>query len=430
MGRDSMSLRRSVQGERKKKGAKGWGGNWRDRMNIPKAEFTPILLCRAEYEDTRPDSIKDNDGEIPLKHYHVHPNHTIKDNNLFRKLRCAGGWEGHDADCLCCYRKKNGDKRVGFPRDVFSMNILHLALYQKQPLKDKDGKPRRFENDDPEGGHRRGDPIMGWTEVTRARDKKDVLVNIEDLLEDGSVSMARKKYVEVGSGHLQNLMLINDKAEKICACSGKLEPVAFFCEKCDETICDVEEANMTAEERDQYAMERQRCDSCGHFGFPENEHVCDECDEPEPLSAFDVVAWVKKTGEGTATTITIDRVEALADFEFPDGSSLYQWDDDEDNFVEDDDGNYVLYEDYEKLIGNQFNFDKVHQASDSDYIAKLLGCENPFGSKGGARGYAKSSSRFRDDDGDGKGKDDDDGDEKPRRGRARTKRGRGRGGRR
>jgi len=404
----AMSLRRSVAGERKKKGGKGWGGSWRDRLDVPKADGTDILLCPGEYEDERPDSIKDNGGEPPIHPYHVHPCHTIKDKNLFRKLRCRGGYE-ESTDCICCYKKNAGDKRISPKRDVYSLNALHLALYQKSPLLDAKGKPRRFEHDDPEGGFKRGDKILSWQQITRARDKKEALQELDDRLEDKTLTMYRKKYIEVGSAHLQNLMVIDDMARSRCSCGGSLEPVSFFCEKCEDELCNVEDANMTPEERDEYALERQRCTNCGHFGFPDQEYVCDECDEADPLTAFDVVATVRKTGEGTASTITVEKVIPVYEYEFPDGTGLVEFDEDGD-WIEDADGNPVFEEGVAKLRDNQLDFDKVHQPLDNDYVANLLNCDNPYGSsESGARKYGKSGSRFRSGDDDS----DDDDDSKP-----------------
>lgn len=402
----AMSLRRSVLQERqKKKSSQGWSGSWRDRFDVPKADAEDILLAPGLYEDDRPDSIKENGGEAPMKHYHVHPSHTYKDRDLFRMGRCAGGWEGHDGDCLGCYRKESGDKRVGHPRAIHSLNLLHLALYRKETLKDKSGKPRRFEHDDPEGRHKRGDPIRGWVPVTRARDIKEVKQNLGELLEEGEASMFRKKYVEVGSSHLQNLMAIDDMAKKHCFCGGQTTPSQFNCAKCDSVLLDVEEANLTPEERDEFAIQRQRCDACGHYDFPDMDYVCDDCDDPQPLNAFQVVASVRKAGEGTSSTIYIDKITPIYEYELPDGSSLLEWDKEEDDFAIDKDGNFVFREDVAKLVNNQFNFDKVHQPFDNDYIAQFLKCDNPFEKKQGARQYRRRN----DDDGDD---DDNDTEEK------------------
>ena len=49
--RRAVGLRRSVlEGKsRRRTGKGGWRGTWQDRLDIPKAEETDILLTRAEY---------------------------------------------------------------------------------------------------------------------------------------------------------------------------------------------------------------------------------------------------------------------------------------------------------------------------------------------------------------------------------------------
>jgi len=237
-------LRKSVMSEKKSGKGKGWRGNWRDRFDIPKADAEPVLLVPGEYADERPDSIKDNGGEAPLKHYGVHPFHSYKDNvrgkDVFMKRRCAAGWTGDDGECIGCHRKDSGDRRVGYKRAVYSLNALHLNLYEKKPIKNKEGKVMRFEEDGE--NHKRGDSIKSWQPITRPKDMKNALINLEEMMEEGTLQMCRKKYIEVGKGHLDNLMIIEEMANKRCMCGGELTPVLFTCPECGEVLCDVEDS--------------------------------------------------------------------------------------------------------------------------------------------------------------------------------------------
>jgi hypothetical protein len=417
-------LRNSIV-NRKKKRKKGWGGNFRDRLDLPKGAATPILLCPGDYEDTDPEAIEENGGEPPHFHYDHRLFHNYKWNEgkkqRFMKDPCTATWQqyrdrqGHNS-CIGCHLKKHGDKRVG-NSEQYSLNVIHLSMYQKVPLTDREGKTRRFEHDGDH--HKRGDPILGWKHITAARDLKEAKANLEDGLDDGTLAMWRKKYIQVGPSHRTQIELIADYAEQFCRCGGELTPSSFFCAGCGDELCDVEDSNMEPEDVQRYAAERQRCDGCGAWEEPAKEYTCNECDDPIALEFYEVVAYVRKTGEGTDTTIDIKKVVPIYDFEFPDGSSLCEWDDDEDDVAFDDDDNFILREDVAKLVNNQFDFDKVHNPRDADLMARLLDVDNPF-SGGGARSYAKSRNRFSDDD-DG----DDETDEKPR-GRGR----RGRGGRR
>lgn len=393
----SLGLRRSVQGEKSKSaGKKGWNGSFKDELRPPKAEATPILLTRGEYADEHPQAIKDNNGEPPLKHYYTYPAHSYKfkigNDDAFRQGRCAAGWNDKDGECLGCQVKTNGDKRVGHKRDRYSMNLIHLALHHKTELKDHEGKPRRFEQDDPEGRFKRGDPIVGWQEVTRARDRKDVLQDLDKLLKEQNAAMFRKKYIDVGSGHLDDLMQIADLARKHCRCGGMLAPTAFFCQGCEEKLVDVEEENMDAAECNTYSLQRQRCKNCGVLDFPQVESLCDECTEPTPLEFWEVVAYIKKTGEGTNSHISVEKIVPIYEFLLPNEESLLKWDASADDFEIDAEGEFVLRDDVATLASNQFNFNKVQQPYDNDYIAKFLNTTNVF-KAGGAKEYGRSRRR-------------------------------------
>jgi hypothetical protein len=412
-----MSLRQSVLGERKK-GGKGWGGNWRDRFDIPKASAEAILLTPGRYEDERPDAIKANDGIPPEKHYKAILFDTFKDSvkgkEIFRKWRCASGWDGKQGDCLGCYRKESGDKRVA-KRTLFFFNMIHFGFYEKTELRDKDDKVIRYDKDGDD--HKRGDPIMVWAQITRPKERKHAKENMEEMMENDELRLFRKKYVEVGSGHLDNLMQIDELASKRCRCGGHLTPFLFTCPECGEILCDVEDSNMSDEERDNYAKERQRCKACGHSGHPNMQYICDECgDEAKPLTAFDVVALIRKAGEGTNSTIVVEDIIPVFEYLLPNKESIVQWDDDGAP-VADEDG-YTFTDDVAKLANNQFDFEKINPPLDNEEVAKFLRVDNPFASAGASK-YARTKKRLRDDDGEEKKeeeeKEEEEEEEKPAR---------------
>lgn len=393
-----QGLRNSVV-NRKKDKKKGWNGNYRDRLDIPKGAATPILLCPGDYEDGDPEMAEANDGQAPHFHYYHQLFHRYKwkdgKNDGFGLDPCAASWEqyraraGHKV-CLGCHLKKLGDKRVG-NAEQYMLNVVQLALHQKVPLEDKNGKVRRYETDGE--NFKRGDPILSWKVVTAARDRKEVLSNLAEGLEDQTVAMWRKKFVQVGPSHRQQIEMIADLAEQHCRCGGSLTPTSFFCASCEELLCDVEESNMEPEDVLRYALERQRCDACGHWDAPLKQYTCDECDDPRALQFNEVVAYIRKTGEGTDTMITVEKVVPIWQFELPDGTGLIAWDDN-DELAMDEEGNYILREDLRPLVENQFDFSKVNTPRDVDYFCKALGVTNPFEQGGGTKRYAKSGTRF------------------------------------
>lgn len=387
-----MGLRNSVRGEKKRK-RNGWKGGWRDRLDIPKAKATPVLFTRGEYEDVRPDEIDRNGGVPPLKHYHVMRSHTFRlGERMFRTARCVCGYEvAHPEDkCMACRRKSEGDNRIG-TRDIYSLNCLHLAPYQRIEVVDKKtGKPRYYEKDGK--NHKRGDVITDWAEVTAPRDLKNLRANLDTLLEDGEVLLYKKKYVEVGYGHLNNIMAIDEMASQHCRCGGQLEPVQFTCAGCHEILVDIVDANLEPEEVQAYNDEAQRCPSCAHIGFPDRVTICDECTEPEPLTIFDGVAYIRKTGEGTASMIMCEKFVPLPEFELEDGSYLLDVNEDGDDWKYDQNGAHMLREDIAKMA-TQFDFEEVHRPADNEYLCSrsMLNCDNTIGG-GSPRRYGATRS--------------------------------------
>lgn len=382
----SRSLRRTaatVRAAAKAKSGRGWRGNWMDRLDIPKSHAVPVLLTPGEYPLVgfeREELATDEDPD-PTAHYHTQRAHSVKPSQKeFYSSRC--NLDAGDEDCLLCYLAEKGDRRVS-SRYLYSFNCIEFGLFQRVPKRDKKGKIVLAERDTK--SYKRGEPILVWEAVTKPRDVKEVMADLDDLLklgeenEEEGVVLARKRYIEVGKGHRENIVEIDNEASKMCRCGGNLSPVEFGCEACDHEIAHVIEDNLGPEEAASFAESRQRCPACGHVGLPIVRTECDSCDDPRPLSAFDVVAYLKKKGTGPSTRIEIEKVVPLDAFDLLDGSSPIEWDEDTDEPIEDEEGNWVMseYQSLAKLAGSQWNFDNVHTPNDHHWHAKRLGVEIP-----------------------------------------------------
>ena len=375
--RRTADLRRSVLASksRRKGGKGGWRGSWKDRFDIPKAEETDILLTRGEYPN--PDDIDEKSGEPNLAHFHTCKTHGVKlkpkGEGSYYSARC--NMDAGQEDCLLCMKKEQGDRRIT-DRATFSFNVLHLALYKQVPLV-RDGKVVKYDE-----GDKRGEPIMTWEQVEKPKDRKEIMAHLDEMLKNGEVAMFKKKYIECGSGHRDELSMIQDMAAKNCKCGGKLKPVRFSCEGCEEILADVEDDDMSAKEVARFAESREKCKDCGHVGIPVPESICDSCKHPEPLTAFDVVATVKKEGEGASSHIVVKSVTPLDRYMLPTEEYLIEWEKDGKDWVpkEDDNGDWVFSEDNDlkKVIDAQWNFEEVHAPRDHGYNASKLGCDNPF----------------------------------------------------
>ena len=318
-------------------------------------------MLRGKYEDTRGKQT----GELA---YYPHTVHSLKlaasGPGSYREIPCGGH------ECVGCYAKDGGDPRVT-TRDKFALNVLHLSIYKKEAQKDKDGKFITYSEDGKD--HRRGDSVMGWNEVTGRKDRKDIMANPAAAIAAGDVSLFRRKYLDLGRNHLEALMAVDALASKLCFCGGSLAPTAFHCEGCDELLCDVENSNMTAKQVNEYSDSRQRCASCGHLGFTKIITICDSCEEASPMSVFDVVAYVRKHGENTASTIMVEKIVPLTEFVLADDNALVKdWD-------VGSEGVTPVWADNVAGSMTQFDFEQVFTASDSQYVASILGINNPFG---------------------------------------------------
>ena len=375
----------------------------------------------------------DEDPE-PRAHYHTSLQHPMKIGQSFTQVRC--GLDAGDPDCLPCYqRDNNGDKRVS-GKFVYSFNCLHLTFHERIEKRDPDGKVICYERDGEHG--KRGDPVLTWAEVTKSRDRDAIEDELDAALEDGKnmvlggVVMFRKKYIEVGRGWRDQITTIEAMANEMCTCGGTLAPIRFICEKCEDELIDVEKENLDDEELLRYSEERQHCRQCGHNGLPLPDPECDSCDAPVPLSAMDVVAWIRRVGEGSGSHIQVEKVERLDEFLLPDQTSLIEWEQDGDEWFPklDSDGRWIFTEehDIQKTVTNQWNFESIHSPRDHAWIAHRLGCQVPpdFAPSKDAQGGGGSFRRYggkggKEEAGGRRGRVDDDVGKTPegrRRGRA------------
>jgi hypothetical protein len=139
----------------------------------------------------------------------------------------------------------------------------------------------------------------------------------------------------------------------------------------------VENENLTLEEVGRYAQERVRCQGCGVFEQPTQAVVCDgeACSEARPMSIFDVVAYIRRMGEGTQSTVIVEKLVPVHQFLMENGLGILK---EGDEFGEE---NGALVPNFSEEISKmmpQFDFDKVHMPLKNEDVASLLKCENPF----------------------------------------------------
>jgi len=389
-------LRRSVINREQKGKGNGWVGSWRDRYDIPKADFEDILLTRGAYPN--PADVDEETGEVGLAHFHTCKMHGVKlkpqGKGSYYTGRC--NIDAGEKDCLHCKRQAEGDGRISI-KNTFSFGLLHFGLYERVPLV-RDGRTVKYEE-----GEKRGKPVLVWELVEKPSDRNRILKDLDRYVEEGTVRFFQKKYVELGSGHRDELSAIDEQAGKFCRCGGDLSPVAFFCEKCGAELADVEKDDMGRKEIAAFAVERSRCKKCKHVGIPVPENSCNRCKRPEPLTAFDVVATIRKEGEGTNSHIVIKKITPLDQYQLPNGEYMIEWEKDGKEYfpkLDEGTGNWVFTEDGDirKNALAQWDFEKVHAPHDNDWIADKLGCKNPFPSTAGPGKYKRYGGKSEEDE--------------------------------
>lgn len=396
-------LRRSVRAVKDAKGdsaAKGWSGSWRNRLDIPKDTSVDIILTRGTYAN--PYDL-DADGEARPAHFHTEKMHQAKyrdksGKEKFQMWRCALD-VNPDADCLGCKLKAEGDSRLA-TREMFSFNLLHLDLYEQTAVIGRDGRPLLFEE-----GEKRGQPVMQWTAVDKPSRRRQIEANIHELLAAGTVQVFRKKYVQVGSGHRDALTAIDEKANDLCNCGGDLFPASFICPFCEHVLADVEKDDMSEKEIQSWMNNRKKCPHCRQTGYPEVTFGCSQCDTPSPLTAFDVVATIRKVGQGAQSQIQIEKIVPLDKYTLPGGISLIEWDTAKDGTayprIDKETGGFVLTEDFDVAKATtQWNFDTIHAPKPNAEIATMLGVKNPFRETGADkyRGMPRTATDGTDDE--------------------------------
>lgn len=405
----NIRMRQSIRQEKAKpkSSGKGWKGNWRDQLKLDHQKMGKeqgILLIAGEYADRRAESIDRNSGEATLT-YHARHVHTFALPGKkgaaagYRSTTCRRFYDG--SACLACDEFERGNKKIdggrkpkSRPRSKFSINALEFDLYEQIDATDRDGKVLRYDSDHPEGKYKRGDVIKRWVPVENLKDRKQMLSNpdgLADMVDEGEIRLWRKAFLEVGFGHLGCIEEIADKAAELCRCGGNLTKIGFKCAHCGHMLLNVNEDDATEDMLASFDKEQESCPKCGVTDFPDPAYECDECDQPEPYSWDQVVAFLHKSGEGAQTTIVIDKVVPLDTYLTADGRPLIETDK-EGMAIVDDEGNFKFIDEVAPLVTNQFNFDAIHEPVDNDIVAGWLEIENPYKAGAPRRAYSSGDS--------------------------------------
>lgn len=124
-------------------------------------------------------------------------------------------------------------------------------------------------------------------------------------------------YTSLGQKHSTKLDIIEDDTiARTCACGGKLVTTGFKCPHCEHEFS-VDWDLLDADEKDMllYAEDLE-CEACNKPGHHYELVNCSNsnCDDTEPLTVWDSVLWLERSGTDKDTTLELHNFKKLDDF--------------------------------------------------------------------------------------------------------------------
>ncbi len=361
-GRSGRRLQRYVNKHTKNRGG-GRGGalniRWGHRWAPPKGSPARIRLMPGTY--TNFDG-QEGDFYLYVEHWSSRTNggficskqHELTDG----QLNPVGG------KCLGCteYQREleeidqeDREQRSVNKRVLHVFNAIHQAYYHKVPSFDRDDKPIMI-----------NEYVKG--EKTGKKVQKMDLEECEGrrcpMCRDKAPRVFGKKvHWSMGKRHIEQLSEAWNEIEKDCACGGKgtIDAVALECGECGHEILDLTDPDVTDAQIKRGLERKYHCEECGTNDWPLEQLECSNegCQDPKPLSIFDVDLEVKKVRERTDTAISVVRWRQCD-----------------------------LDPELLEMFGKPYNFSEVFKGDPMDIQAKKLRIRNPDRKKA-AKEYEK-----------------------------------------
>lgn len=289
--RAGRNLKKSGRNKRRK------GGGFGARYKPPKAgePLIPMLLFRGLYKVqlTLPDGsvrVDELDYDIRCEHFSAKAN---------TGLTCTAGLEEDDEGFIgagskpcvpCTITRDEGKGSISFARKIHIINGIlladfHMADSDRKVM--KDGKPT-------------GELYKEYAPCLGRR-----CTHCKQGIE---TTFGRAVFMPLGTNFIQQLAdfdLITLASE--CLCGGTLEPVGFVCAHCDMEFVDFEKDDVDDKGLQQLREEEFRCKHCGKTDYLLEVSVCDKCADPKPLTMWTTVMELYRSGDGTSTSLQINK---------------------------------------------------------------------------------------------------------------------------
>jgi len=347
----------NAAGGRKKK-----YGSWRDRLRLPSSP-TPIIIVNGDYVETNPspdlvelDPATGQPKDVRLPFCRI-PTHTRKISQVkFRDVPCSAGTDPYNPQpCLSCMHMDQGDKTINL-KDKFYFTVAHLGIYHRHPLwgtKDNQWVQKKETNefvmvDDECVGRacnfcrvRAGHPPANLQQGEYWPNYGDSVVDV----------LGKKRYFEIGSGHLADLEAWDQLVSTRCQCGGEVKAVCFYCPTCNTAIIDAATYPGSDDELAKIVVQRHPCPTCRTMVALKEYSVCSSCNQTgTSQSMFDVVLHGLRQGEGTNSHMVLSKFESVEEFSKRVNPALLH--------------EQTLQQRLEELTAEPFDFREIHKPLD------------------------------------------------------------------
>lgn len=267
------AYRRHYETPRRSRGVSTDFRIFKDRFKEPNSKSQPptwIRLVKGAYGPTR-DSWLHQWGE-----------HFFR--NIGKRggaVRCSMESEGR---CRGCELEQKPARRMS------TVNVVHLSKYHKVPVRDNNGEHRKSK-----GGDLLYNDIPCEGQGCNMCAKPDP---------EDSTFFGKLCHWSFGFLWYKALETYNNNLWHTCQCGGEIQALGFICPLCETELMEVT-PDMTLEKINLYSTTSLVCPHCGEYIYPEKYPQCTDCDDPRPLSIYDVDLKVTKSGEGKATVVNI-----------------------------------------------------------------------------------------------------------------------------
>lgn len=350
----------------------------------------PIVLVAGQYEDVY---AIDKDGNRitppPVTEgfrFKVHTfNVFVKPKkpgqtgfSSFRDIICSAGPEPHAPQpCVGDYLHDHGQKDAK-PKDQWAFNIAHLGWYHLEPLV-KDGQVQmKKDNSGPVMvkkeclSYKMENVVMGRA-VTAGRVPNAQLAKkykqCEGCAQQHQYVFGEHRVLQLGYGHLKNLLAVDDLIGKRClSCGTNIMRMAFDCTKCNNEMVNLANSGWTNDQIEQFSKTATNCPHCGNFDVPYSVYECgfddnytrvrESCEDPVKTTVFHCVLWVQREGEKTDSELVVKKIELIPQYKTHD--------------------NRALSEHLKEIVKEPFNLPDMYKPESLDEQAQLLDVPNPY----------------------------------------------------